>query len=221
MHQTTLHFPQIRLQRRDAHKLRGYFAQTFGQDSDLWHNHQPDGRVIYRYPLIQYKVVRGAPMLVGINEGAQLLIQRFLTIKELEINEQRIAVEQKNLHSEEVEPKIDGRLHTYEFLSPWMALNQKNYRHYRTLDEKARNKELERILAGNMIHFFKGIDLFMEEHFMVTLPQVREIPIRFKNEVMTGFLGLFTTNVWLPNYIGLGKSAARGFGTIKARSFGG
>lgn len=214
MHQTTLHFPQIRLQRRDAHKLRGYFARTFGQDSDLWHNHQEDGRFIYRYPLIQYKVVDGAPMLIGIQKGAQLLIQRFLAIKELDINGRKIPVDQKNLNSREVEAGIQDQLFSYEFVNPWMALSQNNYRRFRDLVENERKKELERILIGNMLSFLKAIDVIVSERIMVTFPQVKEIPIQFKNTTMSGFGGVFSTNILLPDHIGLGKSAARGFGTI-------
>jgi hypothetical protein len=32
---------------------------------------------------------------------------------------------------------------------------------------------------------------------------------------MTGFKGMFAVNFELPDYIGLGKSVSRGFGTIK------
>lgn len=214
MHQTTLHFPQVRLQRRDAHKLRGYFARTFGQDSDLWHNHREDGRLIYRYPLIQYKVVKGSPMLIGIQEGAQLLIQRFLAIKTLDIDGRPIPVEQKNLSSREVETGLKDQLFSYEFINPWMALSQQNYPRFRALEEQERKQELERILVGNILSFLKAVDHIVSERVMVTFPQPREIPIQFKNTTMSGFTGVFSTNVLLPEHIGLGKSTARGFGTI-------
>jgi len=36
----------------------------------------------------------------------------------------------------------------------------------------------------------------------------------FKNQEMLTFQGKFVTNAVLPDYVGLGKSVSRGFGTI-------
>jgi len=38
-------FPEIQLQTRDAHKLRGYFGNLFKQQSPILHNHYEDGRL--------------------------------------------------------------------------------------------------------------------------------------------------------------------------------
>ena len=214
MHQALLHFPEIQLTARDGHKLRGYFAQCFGQDSDLWHNHQANGKVIYRYPLIQYKVVDGAAILLGLEEGAALVMRRFLTIRELDINGRKYPVRAKNLEKLEVEAKVHDALYDYTFTHPWMALNQKNYKLYTNLSVAERQPYLEKMLRNNILAFFKGIDHFEEQQIQVKLRQLRQVPIQFKNEHMSGFLGDFTTNAQLPNYIGLGKSVSRGFGTI-------
>ena len=78
---THLTFPDLRLAVRDAHKLRGYFGRVFQEYSPLLHNHLENGGVRYGYPLVQYKVIDGIPMLLGINEGATLLLDLFLRIK--------------------------------------------------------------------------------------------------------------------------------------------
>ncbi|MCG7847567.1 MAG: hypothetical protein MIO93_00095, partial [ANME-2 cluster archaeon] len=36
------------------------------------HQHHTD-RLIYRYPLVQYKIIDGTPTVIGINEGAEVL----------------------------------------------------------------------------------------------------------------------------------------------------
>jgi len=82
IHQTIIRFPEINLETRDAHKLRGYFGSLFQEHSPLLHNHLETGENAYRYPLVQYKVIAGVPTLVGLNEGADLLIGLFLKIKE-------------------------------------------------------------------------------------------------------------------------------------------
>ena len=214
MHTTTLHFPDIQLQQRDGHKLRGYFANLFGEESDLFHNHGKDGQYISRYPKIQYKVVRGKPMLIGIEEGAHLITERFLRIDHIDIDGLELPVYQKNLKSQEQLVRVLNVLYTYEFVTPWQGLNQDNYKRYMQRNDSERKDQLHAILINNMISFFKAIQYQAVDRIMVT-SQLKEIPIQFKSKKMLGFKGQFTCNVQLPDYIGLGKSVSRGFGTIK------
>ena len=215
MHQTILHFPQIRLQRRDGHKLRGYFAQQFGQESDLFHNHDEQGQVIYRYPRIQYKVVQGVPMVVGLDKGAELLVERFLQIKCLDIDQHRFWVDQKNMKSQEYWTGVQAALYQYQFLNPWMALNQKNYQLYLELAPAQQKEKLERILINNIIAFFKAVGHQEEQRIMVSLQLQDPRLTHFKEQQLLTFKGGFVSNVRLPDYIGLGKSVSRGFGTIR------
>lgn len=65
INQAIIKFPEINLQTRNAHKLRGYFGNVFKEHSPLLHNHFEDGKNRYAYPLIQYKVIKNIPVLVG------------------------------------------------------------------------------------------------------------------------------------------------------------
>lgn len=217
MHLTTLHFPQIQLPQRDGHKLRGYFAQQFGAESDLFHNHAETGKVIYRYPSIQYKVVEGSPMVLGLAAGAPLLVERFLRIKELAIEGRRYMLEEKNLKSEEVAVGMSNALHAYEFVTPWLALNQSNFAAYQQYDLAQQKNQLTSILTRNILNFFKAANYYAEQQIMIHWNEIKPLQVQFKNQKMTAFLGHFVANVELPNYIGLGKSVARGFGTIQAK----
>ena len=80
INQTLIRFPEIALATRDAHKLRGFFGDLFREHSPLLHNHFEDGSLRYAYPLVQYKVIDGVPMLVGFGEGSRLLIELFIKI---------------------------------------------------------------------------------------------------------------------------------------------
>lgn len=214
MQQTLLKFPNLKLQQRDGHKLRGYFSKLFGQESDLFHNHQPDGKFIYRYPRIQYKVVDGQPMLVGLGEGAQLLVDRFLRVKEIEMDNQVFPLQQKNLKSEEVPLRMMNSLQAYKFINPWLALNQKNHKEYLQLDRQQQQDKLKGILVANMISFFKSVDFHADSDIMVHLELTPPRVTKFKNQPILAFYGSFVCNVHLPDYIGLGKSVSRGYGTI-------
>lgn len=209
-----LQFPEVKLATRDAHKLRGYFGNLFKTHSPLLHNHFADGANIYRYPLVQYKVINGTPTLVGLAEGAELLMQLFLEIKELNIDGYIIPVKHKQIQSEFVAINTDVHLHNYKFVNLWMALNQKNYAKYRTASQEERYLLLHSIITGNILSFYKGIGYNSELPVLVQLTSY-EKSTKFKGKQMLAFSGRFTVNAQLPNYIGLGKSVSRGFGTIE------
>lgn len=211
----TIQFPDIELKNRDAHKLRGYFGNLFKQESPLLHNHFEDGTLRHRYPLVQYKVVDKIPTLVGIAEGSELLINLFLQIKKIEIEGHTYPVTSKDIQTEQVEIGYTGELYEYEFNTLWMALNQTNHNQYKTFNKQERQQKLKRILIGNLLSFYKAMGVFLtaDERVMVHV-NVEEKSTLFKEQQMIAFSGKFTSNMLLPNLVGLGKSVARGFGSI-------
>jgi len=215
MQQTLLQFPEVKLLRRDGHKLRGYFANLFGQESDLFHNHDKDGKSLYRYPRVQYKVVDQTPTLVGLAEGAQLLTERFLQIREIDIDGNLIPLHQKNMRSDQIELGISNELIEYEFATPWFPLNQENHAIYEQADTVKRQDQLKRILVRNMLNVFSVDRYFAEQRVMVHLNLRKPVTSKFKDQKILTFFGSFVTNAILPDYIGLGKSVARGYGTIR------
>lgn len=213
---TTLSFPELSLQTRDGHKLRGFFGDFFKEHSSLLHNHMETGEFRYAYPLVQYKVIDHIPHLVGINEGGELLVSLFTNIDHININNQQIDINNKRIQNLHVDIGVDDNLYQYEFSTLWMALNQQNYREYSDMDPERQKKMLEQILKGNMLSFFKGIGYHEERQILATL-SLKPKSTQFKNRKMTAFTGEFTTNVALPEYIGLGKAVSRGFGSIKRK----
>lgn len=212
--QAIIRFPEIQLHTRDAHKLRGYFGNLFMEKSELLHNHMGNGEFRYAYPQVQYKVIDGTPLLVGLKDGAQLLPELFLKIRELNIDGKIIPIHQKHIESKHIEIGISEQLLEYTFETLWMGVNQKNHKKYEHSNPAEQQQLLERILTGNFLSFFKGMDHFVEQQITVEA-QFREKKTHFKNTTMLAFEGSFKTNLKLPDYIGLGKSVARGFGTIK------
>lgn len=211
--QTTIQFPDIQLQTRDAHKLRGYFGNLFKEHSPLLHNHYQDGSSRYAYPLVQYKVIGGCPMLVGFNKGAELLVSLFLEIRELNIDGQCFPVLAKNVQQTQCTLTVNKQLYDYSFETLWMALNQENFRKYAQLDEKEKKIFLNHQLQNNILSFYKGLSFRVEERIMA-IAQVEEKQTQFKNQSMLAFAGRFITNAFLPDWVGIGKAVSRGFGTI-------
>jgi hypothetical protein len=211
--QTIIHFPDIELQTRDAHKLRGYFGNLFKEHSPLLHNHYEDGSSRYAYPLVQYKVIDKMPVLLGFQEGADLLISLFLKIREIDIEGEHYPVLAKNIQQKQCELSVNKQLYNYSFKTLWMALNQENFKKYEELYEADRTDFLNRQLQNNILSFYKGLSFRTDERIMV-ITRVEEKQTLFKNKSMLVFSGQFTSNAYLPEWTGIGKAVSRGFGTV-------
>jgi hypothetical protein len=211
--QTIIQFPDIELQTRDAHKLRGYFGNLFKEHSPLLHNHYDDGSARYAYPLVQYKVIDKTPLLVGFQEGAELLVSLFLKIREIQIAGQNYPVLAKNIQQKQYDLNVNQQLYNYRFKTLWMALNQENHRIYQQLDENAKTEFLNRQLQNNILSFYKGLSFRTTDRIMA-VTRVNEKQTQFKDQPMLVFDGEFTTNAFLPEMAGIGKAVSRGFGTV-------
>jgi hypothetical protein len=108
---------------------------------------------------------------------------------------------------------------TYSFLTPWLALNEKNYEKYQRLGTWAERKELleKVILPANIIAVSKGIGYTVpkEHRIKANIGNRKEVQTRLKGTPMLGFIGTFSVNFEIPDYWGIGKSVSRGFGTVK------
>ena len=212
---TTIKFPEISLKTRDGHKLRGFFGNLFKEHSNLLHNHYASGKSKYQYPLVQYKVIEKIPHLVGVEEGGKLLIELFLKIKQIIIEDTTYEVNSKNITNTITEIGDFSKLNEYKFETLWMALNQKNHQKYLQLtSQEEKNSFLNKQVQNNILSFYKGVDFFIKERIMVT-SKLQEKSTKFKDKTMLAFSGNFVANAVLPEYIGIGKSVSRGFGTIK------
>lgn len=211
-----LSFPELSLPTRSAHHLRGYFGRLFQEHSPLLHNHLEGGELRYAYPLVQYKVLEGVPVLVGINEGAELLVDLFLKVQELDIEGHVLPLHHKGLRCEEAEAGYSENLFTYQFKTLWMALNQQNYAEFVRLSEKGQQEKLPFLLRAHILAAFKGMGIWLEpEQRILAQVQVRSKTTQFKDQRMLAFEGQFTTNAVLPKWVGIGKAVSRGFGTIE------
>ncbi|MDZ7899257.1 MAG: CRISPR-associated endonuclease Cas6 [Arcicella sp.] len=156
--QTTITFPEIRLQTRDAHKLRGFFGNLFREHSVLLHNHfQETDKFRQGYTLVQYKVLDHLPTLMGLGEGADLLVDLFMKMKHLEIDGQFYELMAKNIKHQQVEIGLSNTLYEYRFENLWMALNQNNYREFMKASADEQNKMFDRILKNNLLAFLNGM----------------------------------------------------------------
>lgn len=216
---TILRFPNVRLTENEGHYLKGYIANQFGHMSTLLHNHiDTDGGFRHNYPLVQYKVIRGTGTIIGIHEGADLVSRIGSEIRELDLDGRIIPVHEVDLQQSLATFGVSSELSYYKFLTYWLALKQERYRSYRQTAVEKRSEFLERILTGNILSVFSGVDFRVEERIEVCLSSFETQQVNFRNEPLIGFECMFYSNAIIPDYIGLGKATARGFGVISKSS---
>jgi hypothetical protein len=196
-----------------ADKLRGFFADKFGEYT-LIHQHLNDNELLYKVPLIQYKIFDGKPFVIGINEGADILQKIHQDIDYLKIGRSEYLIKEKNIVLKTDYFGIADSYISYSFLTPWLALNEKNYEQYQKLGTWAKRKVLlEKILIGNIISISKSLGYTVPEPIEANIMKLKEVQTRLKGTPMLGFVGTFSVNFEIPDYWGIGKSVSRGFGT--------
>lgn len=199
----------------ESPQLRGFFGRAFA-DEVLLHHHHSDGSLLYKYPRVQFKILQKTALLLGIAEGSELLSKLWLKVDHTTIgNENLPVIESKIIKRIEYLGETKEPVH-YCFLTPWMALNQKNEHRYVT--EKMQQKRfalLEKILVGNCLSLSKSLGYTINLRLNADCSGLQEVRCSLKGVPMRGFVGSFKINFLLPNKIGLGKSVSRGFGTLE------
>ena len=198
---------------QDAQKLRGFFANTFS-NINLFHNHEECGKSIYRYSKIQYRFFNNRPTVLAFGDAVDLIKTHYDSFNSIMIGSYEYPIMEKQLIFEEQSLSISDDIYYYKFFTPWYPLNQENYKTYQTLNTlKEKEHLLERILITNILNMSKALGYFVEKNIEVQL-FVKPVKSSVKDINIITFKGNFKSNMILPNYIGLGKSVSRGFGTI-------
>ena len=198
-----------------AEWFRGFFAEHF-REYTLLHHHLEDNRLYYSFPLIQYKVMGVKPLVIGINEGAEILQRIYPELSHVQIGPREYHITEKTIIIRTDDVVVTQELKSYSFLTPWLALNEKNYEKYQKYGSREKRKELlESILVGNLLSMSNSIGYTVTEPIRTEIKNFKEVRTKLKDVPMIGFLGTFSVNFEIPDYWGIGKSVSRGFGTIK------
>ena len=199
-----------KFENRDAEKLRGYFGILF-QENILFHNHKDDYNFNYDFSFIQYKVKNGEFLIVGIDKGGNILLEKIGDIREIVIEDRKIEITPEiNISFPQLRVD-DEKKYRYRFETIWLALNDKNFLRY-----KVGEFDLNKQLANNILEFFKMCGIRVEKRVEV-VGEFQELKLRQKDTTILGFVGEFVTNAYLPDDISLGKRKSIGMGRIKRK----
>jgi hypothetical protein len=218
MKKAVLLLDNVRLKPSQIHKLRGFVGNLF-RDYDVIHNHDlKTGKAIYRYPLIQFKMIDNMPAVVAVSDEAVKNFSKiFMGLDKIIIEETEIPVYEKNLRCEDADFGYSEKQTVYEFLSPWIALNQENHRRYMDLSDKSEKSfMLKKALVGNLLSMSKSLGYWLgKEQEIIADATLKAENVILKGKPMIGFTGAFKCNFIIPDYLGIGKSVSRGFGTVR------
>ena len=103
----------------------------------------------------------------------------------------------------------------YKFLTPWIALNQKNYAVYKNKKTwKERKEILHSILIGHILAMCTSLGYIVRGRLRAS-SFLNSSVVNYKAIPHAGFTGEFKINFILPDYVGIGKGVSHGFGTVK------
>lgn len=196
--------------------FRGAVLKSTSGASVLFHNHT-EQTFRYSYPLIQYKRIKGKAAIVCINQGSEDIGQ-FFAFSNFSL---RIGTRTENMKIESIRSNqqlIQVWKNKFQYhLNRWLPLNDQNYTQYKQLESLAEKISfLERMLVGNILSFGKGADIRFDKGIECVITDIENSYwVFYKGIKMMAFDVSFSSNVSLPDYMGLGKGVSLGHGTIK------
>ena len=199
--------------KHESYHLRGFFSQKY-PEYDLLHNHEPSGKKIFRYPLVQYKILGEKAYLVGINRGARLVPLLTEELHQLELGDTKYTINQIKIVKKRELLGLTNKPQYYQFITPWLGLNTKNYELFAQMNSwRERKGLLNRIIIGNCLSLAKGLGIVVPKR-LYAHSHLDRVEVLYKNIPMKGFVGQFKINFQLSELIGIGKGVSRGHGTV-------
>lgn len=196
-------------------KFRGAVIASLEQKNILYHNHDENG-VIYKYPRIQYKCLQQKATIVCIKEGVEAIHELFTSgnfTYHIGNREEEMHILSVNTYENDLD--FCGNMKGYR-LRNWLPLNSENYKEYQTKERLADKVTfLEEKLIGNILSFFTSIGFRADKQIELNITDIlNQKLVKYKHVKLMAFDVEFKVNLVLPSYIGLGKSASIGFGTL-------
>jgi len=197
-------------------QLRGAIANAF-IDDPRFHQHDDQGKPLYRYPQIQYRWRNGYGVIAGWESGAETLLNLGWLDLELSLDKTKVQVFDALITTKVARFGISERLLRYKLVSPILLFNQKNYNHYQSLNEIEQKVEIERLLIANLLAALKGLGIHFPVVLYAAFINIETQPCQYKQQTLLGITGEFITNALLPNDFAFGHAVSHGYGWIEKK----
>lgn len=197
--------------------FRGGIINLIEGGNVLFHNHLNNGTLRYKYPLIQYKRIGGKATIVCVGDGTDAIGEFFSRCNyEICIGSKVTKLTVESVRPENLLVQRWNDMFTYS-IRKYLPLNQANYERYTKAESLVEQYSLiEHCLVGNILSFAKSMDIRFEDQIIARIIEMTEAPrlYKYKGVDMMGFDLKFTSNVSLPDFIGLGRGVSVGFGML-------
>ncbi len=199
--------------RKTPYQVKGVFIRNFKNESIV---PMLDGskRDKFLYPRVQVKILDEQIYLIGIDEGVSPVLEISEKIEKLDFGNITFQIQDRDISQCKNEFISSNQLIDYEFLTPWVALNNMTGKKYRKLEDSYKHSYLTKLIGQNIIFIAKELNLDLGKEIYIKLELSSLIAQKIDEKNWGSFKGTFTTNCILPNYIGLGNGITRGLGTI-------
>lgn len=195
--------------------FRGAVIASLNEKDILFHNHTESG-VVYRYPRIQYKRIHKKAAIVCVKEGIKSIGELFCAESyHYKFGEREVDMRIDTINTYQTDIDFCEEPKRYRLLN-WLPLNSENYKEYQAIEGMAqRITFLEEKLVGNLLSFFTEMGFRAEQKIELHITDITGQRLaHYKGVKLMAFDIEFKVNLVLPQYIGLGKSASIGYGTL-------
>lgn len=195
--------------------FRGAVIASLNEKDILFHNHTENG-VVYHYPRIQYKRIHKKAAIICIKEGIKSIGELFCAGNyHYKFGEREVDMRIDTINTYQTDIDFCEEPKRYRLLN-WLPLNSENYKEYQEIEGMAhRITFLEEKLIGNLLSFFTEMGFRAEQKIELHITDITGQRLaHYKGVRLMAFDIEFKVNLALPQYIGLGKSASIGFGTL-------
>ena len=198
---------------RQIPQFRGALIAQAGWEKDHLHNHKGKAEYHYRYPLIQYRVIKGKAAIIGIGEGSETLRRALLEVRELQIGNTKVPLRINHLSEEEVTIKMLPQAREYRLMD-WLPLNSENYQLWKNAKGLSQQTALlDKLLVGQLITLANGVNWQIPERmeaYLTALHKIKTVKVHGQDRV--AFNVSFMANIDIPTDLAIGRSVAFGFG---------
>ncbi|HOF99281.1 MAG TPA: CRISPR-associated endonuclease Cas6 [Paludibacteraceae bacterium] len=203
------------IQQQEIEYFRGAVIHLIPSSEILFHNHLQDG-FRFSYPLIQYKRIANKAAIMCFNEGTESIGSLLANHNhDIQIGDRIEKLEIAKVQAFDYQIQIWEPMFRYH-IRKWLPFNQKNFEDYNRLESIAEKcLFLENILTGNLLSFAKGLHIFFDKQVVCKILQLENSTLTtYKGIKMNQFDAVFSCNVSIPDFTGLGKGVSIGYGMV-------
>ena len=187
-------------------------------DVHLCYNHDETGKVMYQYPLIQYRHHKDRPLSIwAYGRGVPVLMNLVGYMESLyDSNHKKYPIRSIDIYPIRTSIGLRSDYHKYQLIR-WIPLNSNNYKQFKNqdLDGSEMQSRLSDILAGHIKGCMKGLGLPISVHINPIIEQITRTSYRTFRVKKECIDIIFRSRVLLPDDICIGKESAFGAGLIK------